>query len=350
MNLTLPWKRRSSIGVEIGMRSIRAVQLVLDRGIWNIAATTVIPRGKADALTDDLRQLAQTLPRRGFVGRDIVLAAPPELIVRVEFEVDAGVNNQEITERARRELASNGKCTTESLEIGWWTLPQCGPPEKKSVLAVGCRTPAAEAMLSSFDEAGLTVIAIETPSQALSRWTASFLPNAAQTFIALNIGWSSTTLSYVLDGRVAFERTIPAAGVRNIHVVIAERFGFDADEIDVLLTSEASDSDVHNDDLAHHLDTVLCDQLNDLREEIIRSIQYLSQRYAGRAIDHVILLGEGSAIHGIDERLAASLNCRVDRPHVASDDRYPGGSDEHMTNAGLAIAAGLACRAEGVAA
>ena len=37
--------------------------------------------------------------------------------------------------------------------------------------------------------------------------------------------------------------------------------------------------------------------------------------------------------------LAATLNCRVDRPHVAPDDRMPGGNEEHTTNAGLAIAA-----------
>ncbi|MCA9297279.1 MAG: pilus assembly protein PilM, partial [Phycisphaerales bacterium] len=284
MNLTLPWKRHSSIGVEISTRSLRAVQLVLERGVWNIAATAVIPRGGVDTLTADIRHLVESLPRRDFVGHDVVLAAPPELLVRAEFDVDATTDFAEVTDRARRELASNGKCTTDSLEIAWWTLPQCGPPDKKSILAVGCRTPAAEAMLLSFDEAGLTVIALETPSQALSRWTASFLPNAAQTFIALNIGWSSTTLSYVLDGQVAFERTIPAGGVRNIHVVIAERFGFDADEIDVLLTSEPSESEPLNEELARYLDTVLVEQLNELREEIIRSIQYLAQRYAGRAI------------------------------------------------------------------
>ncbi|MCA9296422.1 MAG: hypothetical protein KC983_07890, partial [Phycisphaerales bacterium] len=68
------------------------------------------------------------------------------------------------------------------------------------------------------------------------------------------------------------------------------------------------------------------------------------------AIDHVVLLGEGSAIQGLDERLSAALKCRVDRPQVATHDRYQVGSDEHLTNAGLAIAAGLACRQEGVAA
>ncbi|MEM7229145.1 MAG: pilus assembly protein PilM [Planctomycetota bacterium] len=350
MQLPLPWKTRSPIGVEIGSRSLRAVQLVREQSTWIIDAMTVVDRGDDDALAADVKRLVESLSRRGFAGRDVVLAAPHDLLIRSEFDIDASADDQRVTDKARRELAAMGKAATDELQIGWWTLPQCGPPDRKNILAVGCRESEAEQLLSCFDDAGLSVIALETPAQALARWTERFLPSRATTFIALNVGWRATYLSFVLDGRVAFERMIPGGSVESMHTTIRNQFGFDANEIDVLLTGNELDTEAGGADLANKLDSVIDAQIGELREEIVSTVQYLSQRFSGRPMDLVVLLGEGAAIRGLDERIASAIDMRVDRPTLATQEQCHGAAEEHAGHAALAIATGLASRTEGVAA
>src|SRR4051812_6851272 len=91
---------RSPIGIDVGRRAIKAVQLERVKGsgaatgasqatslaAWRIAAAAILPRPEsADRIPSvaEVRQLADALERKSFTGSDVVLAAPEGLLCSV---------------------------------------------------------------------------------------------------------------------------------------------------------------------------------------------------------------------------------------------------------------------------
>src|SRR3954453_3394349 len=88
---------RSPIGIDIGRRAIKAVQLERTKGPatsspenpllgWRVAGATLLPRTENSTgapSAAEIRQLADALERKSFQGSDVVLAAPEGLLCSV---------------------------------------------------------------------------------------------------------------------------------------------------------------------------------------------------------------------------------------------------------------------------
>ena len=74
----LPEKTYSPIGLDIGRRCVKAVQLMRAKTGWRIAAAAVLERKTEDALlnAEEAERLCDVLHRQGFRGGDVVIAAP----------------------------------------------------------------------------------------------------------------------------------------------------------------------------------------------------------------------------------------------------------------------------------
>ena len=74
---------QTPIGVDIGMRRIKAVQFGRSAGVWQIHAATSLPRAGTEWHIDaeEVRQLRSQLIERGFRGNAIVLAMPADRLL-----------------------------------------------------------------------------------------------------------------------------------------------------------------------------------------------------------------------------------------------------------------------------
>ena len=212
MDVRRPWNRtkRTPIGLDVGSRLIKAVQLEPApagsgaRGM-RVAAAVVVPRavlmppeprrvandvpgadrakplgsGSSVPSAQELAGLPEVLERAGFSGRRVVLAAPSGGLMTSVLELPARAGAAPARQIARMELARAHRCTPDAFEMGYWDLPPTGAgitmgsaralTRGSSIMAVGLPHTQANALLDAFGAAGLYVSAIDVGPCALAR-------------------------------------------------------------------------------------------------------------------------------------------------------------------------------------
>ena len=130
MNLT----RRiaySPIGIDVGARAIKAVQLVHARDGSSMHAAASIPRLKRneDQGPAEMLRVLGVLRRQGFVGSRAVLCVPAGKTLSGVIELPARTPGQPalpaaaLDAIARQELARACKREPHAIELNWWELP-----------------------------------------------------------------------------------------------------------------------------------------------------------------------------------------------------------------------------------
>ena len=122
------FEKRSPIGLDVGARQVKAVQLARAAGTssgWHVALAASFPRSEAGVPVSpaEAKRIADVLFRKGFSGGEVVLAVPPDKLLREILELPprgAAVPHEQI---ARMELSRTHRCAPDSFELGCWDLP-----------------------------------------------------------------------------------------------------------------------------------------------------------------------------------------------------------------------------------
>ena len=116
---------RSPIGIDVTGRSIYAVQLRKSGPQWEVCAVATHERwhDQSQLTTDEARVFAEILDRQGFVGRDVVLSVPSDLLMNDLLELPRTDDQVSLLKLARMELARTSKCNPEEFEMTSWSLP-----------------------------------------------------------------------------------------------------------------------------------------------------------------------------------------------------------------------------------
>ena len=173
-------RSRTAIGIDVGSRSIKAVQLCLsgplrarpccgsalrrdesvrqagvglDRGRHQIASMAVLPRLKPGGQIDqeETAKLRQVLKRQGFRGNDIVLAVPDDKLLRGVFELPRQVSGDALNQIARMEMSRTHNIAADSFEMACWSAEggfEGGPsraPSHAGLVSAECRAGAGQA-------------------------------------------------------------------------------------------------------------------------------------------------------------------------------------------------------------
>src|SRR3954451_23592560 len=107
MRLTDLKLRRSPIGLDLGGRTIKAVQLVCAQGKWCLHAAVALPQPEVNqpVVPQTARYVREALFRHGFVGNRIVLAAPATQLEMDVLELPPRSSGAPVEQIARSELA-----------------------------------------------------------------------------------------------------------------------------------------------------------------------------------------------------------------------------------------------------
>ena len=308
-------KTCSLIGIDLGARAIKAVQLSQRRGKWELAAAVVVPRSINAAIDNNTAAgIRELLFRHGFLGNDIVLSAPTKQLAVDVLELPPRASGAPIDQIARAELARTAKWDNEPFELASWELPA---PSRgaagTTMMAVGLQHKHAEALLDPFEEEGLNVVALDAQCCALAR-ACKIYDSADAITAVLDIGWNSSLINMVRDGVVIYQRLLSEAGLSLAHRTIANEFQLSEVEVDYVLEHvgvaggadelmDVAQSRRIQELVRWHIDTIIA--------ELEAAFHYATHRYAQTPLNNLLLVGGGSRIAGACEYLATKMSVNV---------------------------------------
>lgn len=320
---------RSLIGIDLGRRSVAAVQVAARGDTWRIEAAAVLDRPQAApgtplAMPDgaEAQRLADVLYRQGFTGRRVALAVPDSRLLTAILELPPRSSGAPIDQLARLELARIHKREPASLELACWDVP---PParagEGSHLMAAGCAHEDAEQVLDAFESAGFLVEALDARALAMARACRGVLAGAQNISALLDIGEAGALLAVVRGGTVVYDRQMPDCGVGTLRSRLCSALQIEPDVADYVIASLSGPA---NPDPAERRQgppppagssAILDEYIDSITTELRSALDYALHRYPGAA-DHILIMGPGAGIAGLAARVGAELSApaRTVRP------------------------------------
>jgi len=351
--MTLPGRDISPIGLDIGDRWIKAVQL--GRGGRVLAAARFRRRGTE---LDDaqIARIESVLHRRGFTGRRVVLSAEPRSLTGAVITLPPASSGAPLDQIARAELARIARRDPAAVQVGWWPVPApagARQHECTHAMAAACPRAEIESIVARFEAAGLEVESIDAPAWALARGVGAMLRAegaGSELRGVLDLGWNLATVVLLRDGAPIYERTLEELGVAALETQLREglgvneevaahtieRIGAPAARGVTSLTRGADPWAGEPDDGAR----AVGDFLARVAREVAASIVYLGHRYPSWSIAEIIGVGGGAMIPGACETIGAALGLPARTatwPGPADDDAASAARADFIQAAGLAL-------------
>ena len=329
----------SPIGLDIGAGEIRAVQLCRSGPDVSIACSAVFPRRCEPGVigpisAEEALWLAETLARKGFVGRRVSVFAPHGACSVHVVDLPSRESGAPTEVIARAEIARTQRCSPDRFELATWYLPQRGRTERG--LAVACEREDLDDHLDAIEGAGLTVVAVDLEDLALSRSCRSVTGQEQEAIHALlRIGWNATLGVLSLGDGVIYTRRFEF-GVGAALGKIRDRAGISWNDAVRVIGSEQATGAF--EDAARPLWSNLAE---DLGAEIDTAITYVTHTHRTAPVGQVVVAGYGTG----RPELIDTLDDILGMPVRAAD--CWDGADLSMASsmrARLAVAAGLARR------
>lgn len=339
----------SPIGLDVGTRSIKAVQVRHTKAGPVIARAASIPRAPDAAScpsSSEAERVMSALWRLDFQANRIVLAIPREHLLGAVMELPPRTSGAPLSVIARQELARSSKANAAALEMVWWELPGgARASEGTHVMALGCRHSDAEALMDAFEMGGAEVVAIDAATLATVRALAPLLaPDPEVTAIA-DLSWSSSELIIVQGDTIVYERSIKELGLAALVSVLKAKLSIDEDaamytlrHVGCVRATEGQLDHAH----ANRARAIICAHIDAVTEELRMSIGYAGRRF-GTTQASALLTGGLATLPGAVQRMIAHAETPLRHARVADlytvDDHCQRACDDAamLTALGLAL-------------
>lgn len=180
--------------------------------------------------------------------------------------------------------------------------------DQTQVLGVGYARRVIEESLSAFDEAGITVRAVENEMFSMPR---ALLPVGDQeTVLLIDIGKSTTKIAIISHRVPRFATTLDVGG-HALTLAVQKHFGVTEEEAKRV---KAEHGLVSTDGDQGYMEAMLS-TVSVIREEIVRRLDYWQSRAAAgtmnEPVSRAILVGGNATVRGLPEYLETSLRVPV---------------------------------------
>lgn len=331
---------RSVIGIDIGAREIKAVQLVRGAKAVSIAASARFTRHDASLSDREMELLIDVLERRGFTGNHVVIAAPASQVVTSVLELPPRSSGAPLDRIAHVELGRVGKLDNAGYESAFWDLPA---PVRASaatnVLAVALCHDHADVLIDAFEAGGLTVDRIDTQAWALARACSAQSAATPAITAVLDIGWDATRLLLIHEGLPVFHRTLGGTGIKSIAKQMGDEMGVDQAAA-LYLMSNVSPGE--QDGGIDELQSIIGHFIEGLSSEMNNSLAYAGHRFPNHPLTRMLLVGGGAKLPGMASRFATRYEIEAMSVSLGDVAHCTGDARDIVGDCGLLLALGLA--------
>lgn len=336
-------KDASIIGLDIGSRDVKAVELERMGGTYRVTQVACKPLMGDGAQAETLRQMM----REVHFGTNKVVTAVSGRSVIVRYISMQLMNDSDLRTAIHYEADKYIPFGLDEVVIDCTRLPieneAHTPPNEMKILLVAVKRQVIEEHLALLREAGLQPIIVDVDSFALGNAfevANEFNPRVEEPAMVglVNIGASKTNINIVKGTTSYFTREVYLGG-NDLTDAISKRRGVDNYEAEVLKI----DPDVSWDEIGEDIQMAL----DDLGNEIQLSLDYFENQFETE-VGEVLLTGGTSRLRGLDEALAATFQkpTRVWNPLAAVPVANASIPQDYLQGVGpqMAVALGLASR------
>jgi type IV pilus assembly protein PilM len=324
---------RSPIGLDVGSRWVKAVQLRRDGARWHLEAAARFPRLQPDAPVDtrEASRIDEVLSRQGFHGHNVVLAAPLDKLKTDLLDLPARTPGVPFEQIMRAELGRIHKCDPGKLEVAHWDVPSASRNSKGTqVLAIACQHADAEAVLDVYESAGLAVVGLDARSVAAARACGPIVAAGSGISALLVIEWSSAAVVVMYKGVVVYERRLKEGGVGRLEETLRTQLKLDAATAEHLLEEVGLSEQPlgRATELVGEARGIMETHLGAITQELRASLAYATHQYPEAGVERLLLVGDGAAVPdlegyfakrmGLDVRKASSAELVQSPDHLLS--------------------------------
>ncbi len=309
------------IGVDIGTRMIKAVQLRHKHGKTSVGAYASFGRSGDDPKisTDEATRLARVLAQQGFVGRTIVLSPPAERLMSSIIDMPPRESGAPYNVIAAKEFARLQCLEPGHFEMAWWDVPKRQRSSSTKIMAIGCAYSDSEPILDTFAGAGFDVAVMDSGLCSAVKASLGMLGPANSVSALLDMGWGAARLALVHSEVVVFERVLNGCGLGSLLNQVSKVLGLELAEADALLQNvgistgldapEQQDSRISA--AASVLRPVISAFLDEVATELIASFEYAEHEFSDTDTHRIVLTGGGACVSGVAEYLNNSMSAEV---------------------------------------
>jgi type IV pilus assembly protein PilM len=314
-------QRHSPIGVDIGSRSVKLVQLSADRSQLVEASRWDFPNDDLAKLTPAQRtqRFAEALRRaregRNFRGTDAVLCLNDRQLFVQNVRVPKSESPQ-MDRLVQQEAAGRVPFAVQEAEIRYIDAADVrqGDAMLREVIVLACHRPVLEETLEAVEAAGLRPRAVDVEPAALLRGSVKQFrrdEDQLQRMLVVNIGHAKTAVVIAQGDDVLFVKFIEIGG-KHFDEAVARYLKMNQPDATALRRHNGDRrSDQQDAEIARSVSDAVRPVAERLLGEISMCVRYHSVTFRGQPLVR-LLLGGGEATPQLAETFGARLNLRCE--------------------------------------
>lgn len=315
-------RRCGPIGVDIGSRSVKLLQLSADRSRireavrWDRPPAADDPEERDRSVVEVLRQASEG---RDFRGHEAVLCLSADDLFVQNIRV-AQAGGDRLHQIVHAEAANRLPFAADETDLHYLEADNVrqGDSLRREVILMACHRPVIQRIIGIAENAGLSPVAIDVEPVALLRCYSKQLRrdvDQQQRVMFVNVGASSTIVVIARGGDAMFVKNIDLGG-RHLDEAVAGHLKMEFSE-SVALRRHNGDrrADQRDPEIARSVAESIRPVLDRLTNELAMCVRYYSVTFRGQPLSRVIL-GGGEAVETLAEWLTARLDvpCELGNP------------------------------------
>ncbi|GHD66342.1 pilus assembly protein PilM [Jeongeupia chitinilytica] len=339
------------IGVDISSSAVKMVELSQAGRSFSLERYVIEPLPK-DAVSDgniaNLDVVGEAVRRawRHLDSRikNVAIALPAAAVISKKILVPAGLSERELETQVEMEANQYIPFSLDEVNLDFQQLgPSAAVPEEEEVLIAAAKKEKVDERVAVIEAAALKAVVVDVESyatQAAFELMRPQLPGHGENQIVavVDIGATAMHMNIFKDGQSIYSRDQAYAG-NQLTQEIQRKFGMSSDEAEQAKKTGGLPDNYEPEVLQPFIDT--------LALEISRSLQFFYTSSNYNSVDHILLAGGCSAIHGLDE----AVSSRAQVPSTMRANPFFGmatgkirGKQIQLDAPSLLIACGLAMR------
>jgi type IV pilus assembly protein PilM len=296
---------KKSFGLDIGLGTIKAVELSLSRDNVNLMACIISPtppKGMISESPGDEEEMANALKKTvndaGINSKSVNIALPDNQVYSKVIEMPF-MSDRELASAIYWEAEQYMPIPLATVSLTWQVISKPPKPtssDKMRVLMVGAPTTVVKKYQKIIELAGFSINAMEIEILSAVRALTFYQPpNQVTPSIIINIGDISTSLAIVIGSDLIFTYTLPVGG-QAINRAISADFGLS----NVQAEEYKQTYGILKNPMGAKIGQATEPILNSILAEVKKAIIFYSQKHPESKIAQIILSGETAKVPGID--------------------------------------------------
>ncbi len=313
MGLFSSKKGKQLVGVDVTATSVKVVELqrqsrffrLKSYAIFPLAPGLVVDRSIADteAVGDAIQQ---ALKSAGINCKQAATALSGSAVITKIIDMDAKLGDGEREAQIRLDADQYIPYPLDEVNLDFEVLgPSEISPEQVQVLLAASRSENVEQRVEALSIGGLTTKVMDIESHAIERAFGLMfdtLPNTPELVALVDIGHTQMTLYIAKDGKFVYSREQLFGGAQ-LTEAIQSRYGLTYEEATTYKKEQSLPDDYFGEVLTPFMDNII--------QQITRSLQFYYSSSQYNNIDHIVLCGGSAAIPGLVNMVEKKLDTMV---------------------------------------